>query len=195
MYTKDQIREKLEDSGYCLSFEMVNSYIKTWRIDPVYEDEEGIEYFDEIAVLKLDQGIRQKEQGKSDDDILNSLSKYVVTPSSVPAVKNTGIHISEEFEGRDLNKFTVDITTQTLSLLAESIAQKISTDITNRVNESELLKPVLDNGKLKRDNEILATQVEKLLEENKKLVSRVNFLQQENAKFKHLVGNVYMKQQ
>jgi len=53
----------------------------------------------------------------------------------------------------------------------------------------------MDSAKKQRDNEILSKQVEKLLEENKKLIVRNNLIQKENAKFRHLVGNLYMKQQ
>lgn len=193
MYTKDQLREKLEDNGYCLSFETVSGYIKTWRIDPVYEDDEGTEYFDEIALLKLDEGLKLKGHSSTDDEILNELNQKTFGAVNTPVIQNS--QVQQLYDGKDFNKVTVDITTQTLSLLAESIAQKISNDITTKVRESEFLKPVLDNGKLKRDNEILAGQVDKLLDENKKLLSRINFLQQENVKFKHLVGNVYIKQQ
>jgi len=187
MYTKEQLKEKLEENNVSVDMETLSAYLKSWRIDPVYEDENNVEYFDELAVRKLSEGISLKEQEKDDEEIIISVNDGIYNSINAPSINKTTMNGGNK-------KLTVDITTQTLALLAESIAQKISDDIANKVKEADVFKPVMNNGKLTRDNEILASQVEKLLEENKKLISRVNFLQQENAKFKHIVGTLYYKQ-
>lgn len=189
MYTVEQLRENLEKENISITTEEVSSLLKGWRIDPVYEDEDKVEYFDELAIQKLRKGITLKNEGKPSEEILSIVHDGIINPINAPAVKPASVQL-----GGEIKRITVDITTQTLALLAESIAQKISDNITTKVKEADIFKPVLNTGKLTRDNEILSKQVEKLLEENKKLISRVNFLQQENTKFKHLFGAIYMKQ-
>lgn len=191
MHTKQHVIESLKEEHYILDNERFQEYVKLWKIDPVFEDEDGIEYFDDLSISKLKQGIDLKNKGKNDLEIISHLNRELSQKSegSLVATGDDKIQIKE-----GLSNVTVDITNQTLNLLAESIAQKITLDITEKVKDTDFFKPVMNNGKLKRDNEVLAKQVEKLIEENKKLISRNNFLQQEYGKFKHILGNVYIKQ-
>ena len=189
MYTIDQLRENIKNN---IDKSTISAYLKSWKIDPVYEDENNIEYFDEFAIIKLNQGLKLKDENKTDEDIVSMIHNGIISVQNMPAVRNNHIQ-SNETENNNPNKLMVDITTQTLALLAESIAHKISADITNKIKESDIFAPVADAIKLNRDNEILSKQVEKLLNENKKLISRVNFLQTENSKFKHVFGNFYTK--
>lgn len=190
MYTIDQLRENIKKN---IDIDTLSAYLKNWKIDPVYEDEDNIEYFDEFAILKLNQGLKLKDEEKTDEEIISRIHNGIVSAQNMPALRNNHMQSTGIGDNNHPNKLTVDITTQTLALLAESIAHKISIDITNKVKESDIFAPVADAIKLHRDNEILSKQVEKLLEENKKLISRVNFLQAENSKFKHVFGNFYTK--
>ncbi|MDD3014783.1 MAG: hypothetical protein PHC34_13865 [Candidatus Gastranaerophilales bacterium] len=193
MYTVEQLKEKIEENDHFVDINEIGSYLKNWRIDPVYEDDDGIEYFDDLAASKFNQGIILKENGKNDEEVMLILNKGVINSTNMPTMKHTTLQVNDN--PGEFKKVTVDITTQTLALLAESIAQKITTDITNKVKDTNIFNSAIDAGKLTRDNEILASQVKKLLKENQKLISRVSFLQQENAKFKHIFGSVYMKQE
>jgi hypothetical protein len=190
MYTIDQLRENIKKN---IDIDILSAYLKNWKIDPVYEDEDNIEYFDEFAILKLNQGLKLKDEEKTDEEIISRIHNGIVSAQNMPALRNNHMQSTGTGDNNHPNKLTVDITSQTLALLAESIAHKISIDITNKVKESDIFAPVADAIKLHRDNEILSKQVEKLLEENKKLISRVNFLQAENSKFKHVFGNFYTK--
>lgn len=191
MYTAEQLKEKIEDNSHFIDIEEINVCIKTWRIDPVYEDDDNIEYFDDLAASKLNQGIILKENGKSDEEIMLILNKGIINSSNMPTIRHSAV---QSRESTDFKKVTVDITTQTLALLAESIAQKITNDIASKVRDTNIFNSAVDAGKLTRDNEILSGQVKKLLNENQKLISRINFLQQENTKFKHIFGSMYIKQ-
>lgn len=199
MHTKEDLREKLEKTNRILDIDTLDSYLKNWRIDPVYEDEKGVEYFDDLAIAKLNQGIILKEQESSDKEILQVINKEAKEPStkpvSVPSAAQTSIQIQEKTEKGELQNITVDLTSQTLVFLAESIAQRISNDIADKIKDGDIIQPVMDIGKLKRDNEILAKQVEKLIEENKKISLRVNLLLQEKSKFKKAFGSFYIKQE
>jgi len=200
MFTKEQLKEKFEQNAdipernYYIDLNTLSKYLKTWKIDPVYEDEDKTEYFDESAVLKLNRGIELKEQGISDDKILLMLSTEVMNHIKLSELKHTEIASMDNMNGAEIKKLTVDVTSHTISVLADTLAQKISKDITDKLQSSDLLEPILESGKLRRDNEVLAAQIEKLLEENKKLISKINYLQRENAKYTHLFGTLYVKQ-
>ncbi len=194
MLTKEQLVEKINNPNID-NIEEISTSLKAWRIDPIYEDEEQKEFYDEMAVSKLKHALKLREQGKNDEDISSIVNNGIINPINVPSVRKTAIEDKINRGGRELNKVTLDVTSQTLSLLAESIAQKITGEITERIKSDDIFQPVMDSAKVHRDNEILAKQVEQLLEENKKLISRNNMLQKENAKFRHFVGNLYIKQQ
>lgn len=194
MYTKEQLVEKIKNNKFA-AMDKVASYLKLWRIDSIYEDEKSIEYYDDLAVYKLNHGIKLKELGKNNEEISSIVNNGTITPINSPMVKKAQIQTKSNHPFIDLNKVTVDITTQTLALLAESVAQKITSEIADKFKESKVFEPIMDSAKIKRDNEILAKHVEKLLEENKKLITRNILLQGENAKFKHVFGNFYTREQ
>ena len=74
--------------------------------------------------------------------------------------------------------FTLDVSSQTLQMLAEAVAKKISDDITN----SDMATRLIEAGGYKRDNEILAKQVQELLEHNKELSARIEQLESHTSK-------------
>ena len=74
--------------------------------------------------------------------------------------------------------FTLDVSSQTLQMLAEAVAKKISDDITN----SNLTEKLIEAGGYKRDNEILARQVKELIEHNKELSKRIEQLESHESK-------------
>lgn len=193
MYTKEHLVGKIKNKNHADS-EKIATCLKIWRIDPIYEDEENNEYYDDLAVHKLNHGIKLKELGRDTDEIVSIVNNGFSPAASVPVVKHTQIQTKPNQPDLDLNKVTLDITAQTLALLADSIAQKISGEISEKIKESNVFEPMADSVKVKRDNEILAKQIERILEENKKLISRNNFLQGENAKFKHLFGTWYTRE-
>ena len=220
MYTQAQLRQKLEDNNFSLDSETIKIYLKDWKIDPVYEDENKIEYFDDLTISKLIQGIISKKQGKNDADIqciIHSRIKTAVEASPLNAgqenISQPPVQIETKnemevqsfpgFGSGELTNVTLDVTNQTLSLLAETIASQISKNISEKVKDNDIFGSLLDTGKLKRDNEVLADQVTKLVDENRKLMAKLNFLQKENQKYKlqqkeaasyfHVFGSFYMK--
>ena len=193
MFTKEQLFEKINNPK--LNMEDASGILRLCRIDPIYEDEENREFYDEMAVSKLKHALKLKDQGKNDEEISSIVNHGITNPINAPAIRNTSVEKHHSHGRHELNKVTLDVTSQTLSLLAESIAQKITGEITDKIKNDDIFQPVMDSAKIQRDNEILAKQVEKLLEENKKLITRNNLIQKENAKFRHLVGNLYVKQQ
>lgn len=195
MYTKEDLKNRLDRNNYNLDTETIRNYLREWHIDPVYEDENNVEYFDASALLKLKQGIKLKKTGSTDEEILLIINKNMVNSSKAVSINQTDILPQQNDSNDNLRKITVDITTQTLAVLADSIAQKISNDIASRVKENIINNSSEDIDKLRKDNEILAAQIEKLLDENKQLMEKINSLAQNNSKFKQIFGSFYMKQE
>jgi hypothetical protein len=193
MFTKEQLIQKINNTKAQTS-ETLEFFLKSWRIDPIYEDEENNEYYDEMAVSKIKHAFRLKDQGKNNEEITSIINSGIITPAPPPVPGRNFIRENPGMDRTGLNKVTIDVTSQTLSLLAESIAQKITVEITDKIKNSNVFEPVIDSAKMKRDNEILSKQVETLLEEIKNLKIRNNTLKKENAKFKPLFGNWYIKQ-
>jgi hypothetical protein len=63
-------------------------------------------------------------------------------------------------------------------MLAEAVAKKIIDDITN----SDMASKFIEAGGYKRDNEILAKQVQELLEHSKELSARIEQLESHSSR-------------
>ena len=87
-------------------------------------------------------------------------------------------HIVTDLTPQVEKSFTLDVSSQTLQMLAEAVAKKISDDITN----SDMATRLIEAGGYKRDNEILAKQVQELLEHNRELSSRIEQLESHTSK-------------
>ena len=87
-------------------------------------------------------------------------------------------HIITDLTPRPEKSFTLDVSSQTLQMLAEAVAKKISDDITN----SAMATRLIEAGGYKRDNEIMAKQIQELLEHNKELSARIEQLESQPAR-------------
>ena len=212
MFNRESILKSLNTENYYIDKHSLDLFLEDWKIEAIYEDEDGLEFYDELALEKIKRGISLKAQGYTDEQIIMKLSKmearvekYEAPPKPVqPVILDSK---GEEIEGRleevansiavqDAEKeleqeahiepvsqpqgksFTLDVSSQTLQMLAEAVAKKISDDITN----SNLTEKLIEAGGYKRDNEILAQQVKELLEHNKELSKRIEQLESYESK-------------
>ena len=188
-------------------------FLEDWRIESIYEDEDGIEFYDDLALEKIKRGISLKAQGFTDEQIVAKLAKiearvekYEQPPKPVQpvildengdeieggleeAANNIAVQEAKELLEAESEanavqtqpqgkSFTLDVSSQTLQMLAEAVAKKISDDITN----SNLTEKLIEAGGYKRDNEILARQVKELIEHNKELSKRIEQLESHESK-------------
>ena len=136
-----------------------------------------------------------KAQGYSDEQIITKLSRMEakVEKNDEPVQPIQPLIVSDVLENKQENStevavaddvkqeavpqqgksFTLDVSSQTLQMLAEAVAKKISDDITN----SDMATKLIEAGGYKRDNEILAKQVQELLEHNRELSQRIEHLE------------------
>ena len=199
MYSKKDIVKSLNEFNYFIDEQVLGNLIKNWKVDPVYEDDDGVEYFDSLSIIKIKKGIRLKSQGFDTDQIVYHMSKILEEKEAeeeekaeivekIPTTSTTEAPTSNQ--PVDTKAFTIDITSQTLQLLADAVANKITSsikgEIKSQIQNSEVIKELFlsvnkePDVELKKDNEELSHKVEELLDDNKKLAQRVELL--ENGK-------------
>lgn len=198
MFNRETILKSLNAENYYIDRHSLDLFLDDWKIDSIYEDEDGLEFYDDLSLEKIKKGISLKAQGYSDEQIITKLQKmeakvekkeepvqpilvkdFVSVPESSAEVAETPSE--EEKIVTDLTpqkSFTLDVSSQTLQMLAEAVAKKISDDITN----SDMAAKLIEAGGYKRDNEILAKQVSELLEHNKELAARIEQLESHTSR-------------
>lgn len=182
MYTKQDIEKSLLEFNYFIDQITLGTFIKNWKIDAIYEDEDGIEFFDNVAIAKLKKGISLKSQGFSNEQIIYHINKLLPEKLMKREDKQEVTNIINPLTGGEIKNVTIDVTSQTLQMLADSIAEKITSDIKEKIKDSDFAKQLLEDSSLKNDNEELSKKVEELNEDNKKLAKRVEELEREKKK-------------
>lgn len=194
MFNRETILKTLNSENYYIDKHSLDLFLHDWKIDSIYEDEDGLEFYDDLSLEKVKKGISLKAQGYSDEQIITKLQKIeakvekkqseqpvqpisVKDYISVPSESNVEM-VEDDSTVTDITpktekSFTLDVTSKTLQMLAEAVAKKISDDITN----SDLSNKLIEAGGYKRDNEILAKQIQELLEHNKELSARIEQLE------------------
>ncbi len=203
MFNRESILKSLNTENYYIDKHSLDLFLEDWKIESIYEDEDGLEFYDDLALEKIKKGISLKAQGYSDEQIITKLgrmeAKVEKTPEPVQPVQpimvsdllnkqeenvegeSTDVVVQEEKAPEVIpqgKSFTLDVSSQTLQMLAEAVAKKISDDITN----SDMVNKRVEAGGYKRDNEILAKQVKELLEHNKELSQRIEQLESQPSK-------------
>ena len=198
MFNRETILKSLNAENYYIDRHSLDLFLEDWKIDSIYEDEDGLEFYDDLSLEKIKKGISLKAQGYSDEQIIVKLQKmeakvekkeepvqpilvkdYISVPEDNTEVAETPTE--EEKIVTDLTpqkSFTLDVSSQTLQMLAEAVAKKISDDITN----SDMATKLIEAGGYKRDIEILAKQVGELLEHNKELAARIEQLESHSSR-------------
>lgn len=202
MFNRESILRSLNTENYYIDKHSLDLFLEDWKIESIYEDDDGLEFYDDLALEKIKKGITLKAQGYSDEqiiaklsrmeakvekseepiqpvmvsDLLNDVQKETTTSTEVVATESVETQKAVETipQGKS---FTLDVSSQTLQMLAEAVAKKICDDITN----SDMATRLIEAGGYKRDNEILAKQVSELLEHNKELSHRIEVLESQPA--------------
>lgn len=199
MFNRETILKNLNTENYYIDNHSLDLFLEDWKIESIYEDEDGLEFYDDLALEKIKKGISLKAKGYSDEQIIAKLSRMEakIEKNEEPAkpvqplivsdlleentAASTDVAVKEETQTEIIpqgKSFTLDVSSQTLQMLAEAVAKKISDDITN----SDMATRLIEAGGYKRDNEILAKQVHELLEHNKELSKRIEQLESHESK-------------
>lgn len=195
MFNRETILKNLNSENYYIDKHSLDLFLEDWEIDSIYEDEDGLEFYDDLSLEKVKKGISLKAQGFSDEQIISKLKKIepkiekkeeniqpILVKDYLPSANNSTViedeHIITDLTPQASKSFTLDVTSQTLQMLAEAVAKKISDDITN----SDMATKLIEAGGYKKDNEILAKQVQELLEHNKELTQRIEQLESQPSR-------------
>ena len=176
MFNRESILQNLNTENYYIDTHSLDLFLEDWKIDSIYEDEDGLEFYDDLALEKIKKGISLKAQGYNDEQIIAKLSRMeakvedetnkqpvqpMIIPENLEEMSSTEIVAQENTEIEQVpqqKSFTLDVTSQTLQMLAEAVA-------------------LIEAGGYKKDNEILAKQIQELLEHNKELSERIEQLE------------------
>ena len=206
MYNRESILKSLNSENYYIDKHSLDLFLDDWKIESIYEDEDGLEFYDDLSLEKIKKGISLKAQGYSDEQIIAKLQKMEAkverseepvqpilvkdylegtenepesdnNPNALEKVEEENIVTDLTPQPQQNKSFTLDVSSQTLQMLAEAVAKKISDDIKN----SDMANKLIEAGGYKRDNEILAQQVKELLEHNKELSHRIEQLESNSS--------------
>lgn len=191
MYSKKDIEKTLIEFNYFIDETTLSNFIKNWKIDAIYEDEDGVEFFDNLSIAKLKKGISLKSQGFSNDQIIYHINKLLPEKLGIKKEEKKELPAESSSVGAEPRNITIDVTHQTLQMLADTVAQKITSDIKEQIKNSDFAKQILEDSSLKQDNEVLSQKVEELTDDNKKLAQRIDEL--EKSKRHSLINFEYFK--
>ena len=211
MFNRESILKNLNTENYYIDKHSLDLFLSDWKIESIYEDESGLEFYDDLALEKIKRGISLKAQGFTDEQIVTKLAKiearvekYEEPPKPVQPVildengdeiegkleevaNSLAVQEAQKIQAQTQTQldtvppeksFTLDVSSQTLQMLAEAVAKKISDDI----QSSDLTTKLIEAGGYKRDNEILAKQVKELIEHNQELSKRIEQLESQESK-------------
>lgn len=231
MFSKEKIIEILNSEDLFIDNFILEAFIKNWKIEPIYEDAQGVEFFDEMAVEKIRNGIKQK-QPKCEINIMDKdeikpvdmaveMSEQAVAeeipaleeapvieePAEQEPVEEPEVHLCEESPElpvailnevnkeveNELKNVTLDISNQTLAVLAESIARKITYDVADFIKKTDFIEDAVQLGEYKKDNQLMLEKIDELISDNKVLIKRIEELEKDSSSFVKLFGNIYVK--
>lgn len=220
MLSKNDIIRILSENKHYIDEFILEAFIKNWKIEAIYEDENGVEYYDEAALEKVrnalcDKSELQKEACEIeiiDKEPLEEQEQTVVSEESYAQAEPVSENIEEKISSnieiietsaqpfgmpargeQELKNVTLNITNQTLNVLAQTIAEKITGDISGYLKKTDFLEEALSAGSFKRDNEILATKMQELLQDNRILIKKIQELEKDKDAYLHVVANIYVK--
>lgn len=235
MFSKEKIIEILNSEDLYIDNFLLEAFIKNWKIEPIYEDANGTEFFDDMAIEKIRNGIKQKqpkceinimdkdeikpvdmaveisEQAENFDLPQNEQENTPQEPKpsqpeeeAIPVAQAEPVQevtelpvailneVNKEVEN-ELKNVTLDISNQTLAVLAESIARKITYDVADFIKKTDFIEDAVQLGEYKKDNQILLQKIDELISDNKILIKRIEELEKDNKCFVKLFGNIYVK--
>jgi len=235
MFNKEKIIELLTQEDLYIDNFLLDAFIKNWKLEPIYEDAQGVEFFDEMTVEKIRNGIKQK-QPKSEINIVDKdeikpvdmafeFTEKTIDTNIEAIIEDSAVIEQEDVEQEtkqeeipditfaqevselpvsilnevnkevenELKNVTLDISNQTLAVLAESIARKITYDVADFIKKTDFIEDAVQLGEYKKDNELLVEKIEEIIADNKVLIKRIEELEKEKQSFVKLFGNIYIK--
>ena len=211
MYSKADIIKKLSSEGQFIDNFILDAFIKNWHIDPIYEDENGIEFFDDASyanikslmtqrdklnknqsvcknnnILEKEEKEKQKEERKEEEE---EEEEKKVVQNSLEKIDNNQVKNKEN--ALKLNKYEIEI--KSIDNLTNNIACKITKEFEKFLKESDFIDSLLQSSECKNDNKYLAQKIRKLVKENITLKEKIKELETSKTQYIKVFGNFYIK--
>ena len=84
MFNRESILKSLNTENYYIDKHSLDLFLEDWKIESIYEDEDGLEFYDDLALEKIKKGISLKAQGYSDEQIITKLSRMEAKVEKTP---------------------------------------------------------------------------------------------------------------
>ena len=206
MYSKADIIKKLSSEGQFIDNFILDAFIKNWHIDPIYEDENGIEFFDDASYANIkslmtqrdklnknqsvckNNNILEKEEKEKQKEERKEEEKKVVQ-TSLEKIDNNQVKNKEN--ALKLNKYEIEI--KSIDNLTNNIACKITKEFEKFLKESDFIDSLLQSSECKNDNKYLAQKIRKLVKENITLKEKIKELETSKTQYIKVFGNFYIK--
>ncbi len=169
IYNKQELIKKLANENFYCDEVALGNYFRELKIEAIFENGEGVEFFDEDAFKRILDFLNERNKMYSEQEKEKPAQEKFEAPAEkkvmeqTPEIKPIQQAQVEPQVAQD-NSFKLDISEKTLNMIARVISKKIAKQVNN------MLSP--DN--LKDSNLTL------FIEENKRLSARVKILEDEN---------------
>lgn len=178
MFTIVNIVEKLNFFDIECDMEEVEKLIKSLRLEPIFENEQGELYYD--------------------DEAYEAIKSYLAVKKPQPKLETQEVQIIQtETTLVEANSqqtaLSVDNTGKNVEIIANTISKRITADITDFIRKNISTEEAFKAGVFKRDNEILSKKLQDTINDNKKLIEKLRQLEYEIHKFHPVFGNIYVK--
>ena len=75
MYNRESILKSLNSENYYIDKHSLDLFLDDWKIESIYEDEDGLEFYDDLSLEKIKKGNSLKAKGYSDEKIIAKIQK------------------------------------------------------------------------------------------------------------------------
>lgn len=203
MYSKADIIKKLSNEGQFIDNFILDAFIKNWHIDPIYEDDNGVEFFDDASYANIKSLMTQRDKLDKNQNTCknNNISEKAQTiehneEKTQQIVETLPEKIDKnQTANKDnalkLNKYEIEI--KSMDTLTKNIACKITKEFEKFLKDSDFIDNLLQSSECKNDNKYLAQKIRKLVKENVALKEKVKQLEASKTEYIKVFGNFYIK--
>lgn len=165
MFSKSKIIEILNAEDCYIDDFILDAFIKNWKIDAIYEDENGVNYYDELALNKIRNGLQgkspdetPKQEVKEEPEIQEPVVEQDV-PELVEEIEQPKEEVQQPVEVETIAEQIKNVIEDDISTIAQNIAEKEEEKIqAQEVKETEILEDKDLPTPLQTENKVTETQ-------------------------------------
>lgn len=176
MFTIAKIVEKLNFFDIECDIEEVEKLIKSLRLEPIFENENGDLYYDDESYETLKSCLEGK-----------GVSAREIKEAQVVEQSENLVVVESQ------TALTIDNSGKNIEIIADTLSKRISQEIADFIKKNISTEEAFKAGVFKRDNEILSKKLQDTINDNKKLIEKLRQMEYELRKYRPVLGNIYVK--